>query len=315
MSVQYADILKATERIRPTAHRTPVLTSRCFDREAGRRTFFKCENFQRGGAFKIRGASNFIYSLTREQLGSGVVTYSSGNHAQAVAIAAEAVGAKATIVMPADAPHSKVEATRAHGAAIVSYDRVRESREEIGRRIARETGAVLVPPYDHPLTIAGQGTTAIELLEEVPEIGALVVPVGGGGLLAGCSLAAKALKPAIRVFGVEPEIANDTCLSLAAGHRVEIPAPPTIADGLRSTAPGEITFPIIQRHVEQVILVTETEIKETVKYLLSRLKILAEPSGAVAAAAVLFHKLPRGIPSAGIIISGGNVDFEVLAAL
>lgn len=307
-------IRAAAERIRPIAHRTPVLTSRSFDAEAGVQTFFKCENFQRGGSFKIRGASNFIYSLSRDELRRGVVAYSSGNHAQAVTIAAESVGAPATLVMPEDAPRSKVAATRAHGAAIVSYDRFRESREAIGRRIAAETGAVLVPPYDHPWTIAGQGTAALELLEEAPELEALVVPVGGGGLISGCAIAAKALRPAIRVFGAEPELANDTYLSLQAGRPVEIPIPPTVADGLRATQPGRITFPIIQRLVEGILLVTEQEIKETVKFLMSRLKIVVEPSGAVAAAAVLYRRLPPEVRRAGVILSGGNLDLETLAA-
>jgi threonine dehydratase len=306
-------IRAAAGRIRPVAHRTPVLTSRSFNAEAGLEAFFKCENFQRGGSFKIRGATNFIYSLTREELDCGVVAYSSGNHAQAVAIAAESVGARATLVMPRDAPRSKVAATRARGATIVTYDRFRESREEIGRRIAAETGAVLVPPYDHPWTITGQGTAALELLEEVGGLDALIVPVGGGGLISGCSIAAKALRPAIRVFGAEPELASDTYQSFEAGRRVEIPIPATIADGLRATQPGEITFPIIQSHVERILLVGEEEIKETVKFFFSRLKIVVEPSGAVAAAAVLFRRLPAGIGRAGIILSGGNVDFEDLA--
>jgi threonine dehydratase len=307
-------IRAAAERIRPIAHRTPVLTSRTFNAEAGLEAFFKCENFQRGGSFKIRGASNFIYSLSREELRRGVVSYSSGNHAQAVAIAAESVGAPATLVMPEDAPRSKVAATRAYGAAIVTYNRFRENREAIGRRIAAETGAVLVPPYDHPWTIAGQGTAALELLEQAPNIEALVVPVGGGGLISGCSIAVKGLRPAIRVFGAEPELANDTYLSLEAGRRIEIPTPLTVADGLRATQPGQITFPIIQRLVERIVLVTEQEIIETVKFLMSRLKIVVEPSGAVAAAAVLHRRLPPEIRRAGILISGGNVDLETLSA-
>ncbi len=315
MSVQPEDIRAAAERVRRIAHRTPVLTSRSFDREARLQAFFKCENFQRGGAFKIRGAANFIYSLDGDRLKNGVVAYSSGNHAQAVAIAAASVGAKATIVMPQDAPRSKLEATRAYGARIVFYDRRRESREQIGSRIAAESGAVLVPPYDHPWTIAGQGTTALELLEDAPELDALVVCVGGGGLISGCALAAKSFDRRIRIFGVEPELANDTWRSLKEGRRIEIPIPDTIADGLRATSPGELTFPIIQRHVERVLLVSEDEIRHTVKFLLARLKILAEPSGAVAAAAALFGKLPRSVRRAGIILSGGNVDFETLAAL
>jgi threonine dehydratase len=313
MSVEPQQIREAASRIRPIAHRTPVLTSRSFDAEAGVRAHFKCENFQRGGAFKIRGASNFIFSLPPDQVRKGVVAYSSGNHAQAVAIAARSVGTSATLVMPTDAPRSKMEATRAHGARIVTFDRLRESREEIGNRIARETGATLVPPFDHPWIIAGQGTAGLELLEDVPDLDALVVCIGGGGLLSGCSIAARDRNPGIRIFGVEPELGNDTWLSLRAGHRVEIPAPSTIADGLRSQKPGEITFPIVQRMVEQIALVSEEEIKATVKFLLTRMKILVEPSGAVAAAAVLFHKLPSDVRSAGIIVSGGNVDFEQLA--
>lgn len=313
LPVKAGEIFQAAERIRPIAHRTPVLTCRSFDEAAGVTAFFKCENFQRGGSFKIRGASNFIYSLTPDQLRRGVVAYSSGNHAQAVAIAAESVGAAATLVMPSDAPRSKVEATRAHGAAIVAFDRFRESREEIGNRISRESGAALVPPYDHVWTIAGQGTAAIEFLEAVADLDALVIPVGGGGLIAGCSIAARQINPRIRIFGAEPELANDTYLSFQSGDRQEIPMPTTIADGLRSTKPGAITFPIIQQNVEQILLVSEDEIKATVKFLLSRMKMLSEPSGAVAAAAVLHRKLPSGIRKAGIVISGGNVDFEALA--
>ena len=315
MSVRIDVIRRAAERIREIAHRTPVMTCRSFDARAGVRAWFKCENFQRGGSFKIRGASNFIFSLTPAERRAGVVAYSSGNHAQAVAIAAEWVGIPATLVMPEDAPRAKLEATRAHGARIVTYDRLRRSREEIGRRIAQETGAVLVPPYDHPRTIAGQGTAALEFLDQVRDLDALVVPIGGGGLVSGCSIAAHALRPGIRIFGVEPETAADTYLSLQAGRRVEVPNPPTIADGLRSPTPGEVTFPIIREHVEEVLLVSEQQIRETVKFLLMRMKILAEPSGAVAAAAVLYGKLPAGVQRAGIIVSGGNVDFETLAAL
>ncbi len=309
-------IREAALRIQPIAHRTPVLTSRSFDAETGGTcVFFKCENFQRGGAFKIRGASNFLYSLDAERLRRGVVAYSSGNHAQAVAIAARWTGTSATLVMPEDAPRSKMEATRAQGATIVTYDRQRESREAIAEKIAGETGATLVPPFDHPWIIAGQGTAALELIEEAPDIDALIAPVGGGGLLSGCAIAAKSIRPCIRVFGAEPEIANDTWQSFAAGRRIRIPAPETIADGLRATCPGEITFPILQRHAEQILLVSEAEIKATARFLLSRLKILVEPSGAAAAAAVLFRKLPPGVRSIGIVLSGGNVDFETLQSL
>jgi threonine dehydratase len=311
----FEDIQAASERIRPIAKRTPVMTSRGFDREAGIQAFFKCENLQTGGAFKIRGAANFLARLPKDQLARGVVAYSSGNHAQAVAIAARAAGCPATLVMPLDAPKSKVEATRAQGGKIVSYDRFKEDRTVIGNRIAAETGAALVPPFDHPWTIEGQGTTGLELLEDVSDPDAIVVQIGGGGLISGCSIVARHLKPKIRVIGVEPADGNDTFLSLAAQKRVEIPPPATIADGLRSHCPGEITFPIIQRNVDQVILVTDDEIRAAVKFLLARMKILVEPSGAVTAAAALFHKLPAGISRAGIVLSGGNLDFDFLATL
>ena len=278
------EIRAASERIRPIAKLTPVVTSRGFDAAAGVQAFFKCENFQTGGAFKIRGAANFLARLTQEQLARGVVAFSSGNHAQAVAIAARAAGTSATLVMPLDAPRSKMEATRAQGGNVVTYDRLKEDRAVIGKRIAAETGATLVPPFDHPWIIEGQGTAGLELLEEIPDLDAIVVPIGGGGLISGCSIAAKALKRDIRVIGVEPARANDTFLSLAAGKRIEIPPPETIADGLRVACPGEITFPLIQRHVERVVLVSEEEIRSAVKFLLIRLKILVEQSGAAPAA-------------------------------
>ena len=306
-------VREASERIRPLARRTPAFSSTSVNHVAGLDAHFKCENLQRGGAFKIRGASNLILSLPREDLRRGLVAFSSGNHAQAVAIVAKHVGSKATIVMPIDAPRNKVEATRNHGAEIVTYDRFRESREPIAQQILKDTGATLVPPFDHALVMAGQGTAALELLESVPQLDALVVPVGGGGLLAGCATIAKALHPDIRIFGAEPERANDTYLSFQAGSRVEIPLPDTIADGLRSQQPGKLTFPIMQRLVEQILLVTEDEIRETVKFLLMRMKLLVDASGAVAAAAVIHRKLPQGIRSAGVILSGGNVDFEELA--
>jgi threonine dehydratase len=309
------NIRQAAARIAPIARRTPVMTSRSFDREAGARAFFKCENFQRGGAFKIRGAANFVFSIPQPDLARGVVAFSSGNHAQAVAIAAKEVGARATLVMPLDAPKSKVAATRANGAEIVTYDRLREDREAIGAKISADTGATLVPPYDHAWTIAGQGTTALEFLAEVNDLDALVVCIGGGGLIAGCAIAAKSIAPGIRVFGVEPELANDTWRSFNKGERVGIEPPETIADGLRSPMPGALTFPIIQRLVESIVLVSEEEIKATVRFLLSRMKILVEPSGAVAAAAVMFRRLPPDLGRVGIILSGGNVDGDLLASL
>ncbi|MBZ5611629.1 MAG: pyridoxal-phosphate dependent enzyme [Acidobacteriia bacterium] len=313
--LELSDIQGAAARIRGLAHRTPVLTSRLFDARAGVSVFFKCENFQRGGAFKFRGASNFIYSIPKDQLSRGVVSYSSGNHAQAVALAAASVGIPATIVMPADAPKSKLEATRGYGARVVTYDRMTGNREAIGKQISEETGATLVPPYDHPWTIAGQGTAALEFLEQAPELDALVVPIGGGGLISGCAIAAKALRPGIRIFGVEPEDANDTYLSLRAGSRVEIPMPQTIADGLRATKPGAITFPIIQKHVEDVVLVSDAEIRDAMKFVITRMKLLVEPSGAATAAAVFHRKLPAGLKRVGVLVSGGNVDLEFLAQL
>lgn len=312
LAIQADDVRTAAERIRPLARRTPVFTSSGFDAEAGVRVFFKCENLQKGGAFKIRGAANLILSLPEEALARGVLAYSSGNHAQAVAIAAQHVGAPATIVMPQDAPRSKMEATRSRGARIITYDRFKESREQIAERIQKEGGSALVPPFDHPMIMAGQGTAALELLEETGPLDALITPVGGGGLLSGCATIAKSMNPAIRMLGAEPEGANDTFLSLIAGERIAV-QPDTIADGLRAPKPGELTFPIVRQLVERIVLVREEQIRATVKFLLSRLKILVEPSGAVSAAAVLFRKLPPGIRTVGVLLSGGNVDYEDLA--
>jgi threonine dehydratase len=309
-----ADVRAAAVRIRPLAKRTPILTSEDFDRAAGTRVFFKCENLQTGGAFKIRGASNLILSLTPDELARGVVAFSSGNHAIAVATAARYAGASATIVMPADAPRTKLEAARAQGARIVTYDRLREKREEIAARILAETGATLAPPFDHPLIIAGQGTAGLELLEDVPDLEALITPLGGGGLFAGCATIARDMRPSIRLFGVEPEDANDTALSLQAGERRSVPLPHTIADGLRSPEPGELTFPILRQTIEQVAVVSDDEIRAAVRFLLLRLKILVEPSGAVGAAALLAGKLPRGIGRVGVILSGGNLDLDQLAS-
>ncbi|MGC9948726.1 MAG: threonine/serine dehydratase [Bryobacteraceae bacterium] len=309
-----AGVRAAAARIRPLAKRTPVLVSSEFDDAAGARVFFKCENLQTGGAFKIRGASNLILSLPPADLPRGVVAFSSGNHAIAVAIAARYAGAAATIVMPADAPRSKLETARAHGARIVPYDRLTESRESIAARILAESGATLVPPFDHPMIAEGQGTAALELLEDLPDLDALIAPVGGGGLLSGCATIAKEMRPSIRLFGVEPADGNDTFLSFQAGERRSIPLPQTIADGLRAPQPGELTFPIIRRWVERILLVTDDEIRAAVKFLLTRLKILVEPSGAVGAAALLFGKLPAGIANVGVILSGGNMDLDQLAA-
>jgi threonine dehydratase len=309
LAIQADDVRAAAGRIRPLARRTPVMTSTGFDSEAGVRAWFKCENLQRGGAFKIRGASNLVLSLGKDALAHGVVAYSSGNHAQATAIAAEHVRVPATIVMPEDAPKSKMQSTRAHGARIVTYNRFKDSREAIAQSILKETGATLIPPFDHPMIMAGQGTAALELLDETGPLDALIAPVGGGGLLAGCATIAKAINPAVRVFGAEPAGANDTYLSMQSGERVTI-HPDTIADGLRSPKPGELTFPVLKQLVERIILVGEDEIRAAAKFVLLRMKILVEPSGAVPIAAVMFRKLPPEIRTVGVVISGGNVDFE-----
>jgi threonine dehydratase len=304
-AIQPADVREAAARIAPLIRRTPVL----FDVVDERRVFFKCENLQRGGAFKLRGASNLILSLAPEQLRRGIVTYSSGNHAQAVAIAAAHVGAQASIVMPEDAPRIKIESTRKYGARIVTYNRFTQNREEIAAGILNETGGTLAPPFDHPMIMAGQGTAALELLTDSGPLDALIAPVGGGGLLAGCATIARDLHPGVRMFGVEPETANDTFLSLAAGRRVRV-EPDTIADGLRSPTPGQLTFPVIQRLVEAILLVSEEEIRAAARRLLLEWKLVVEPSGAVSAAAVFFGRLPAEIGSVGVVLSGGNVDFE-----
>lgn len=316
MTVTIDDVRAAAGRIRALAKNTPVMHSRLFDEAAGGvECYFKCENLQRGGAFKIRGALNFLMALPEEDRKRGVVTFSSGNHAQAVAMAAAHLKLAATIVMPTDTPKAKMESTKAYSPKIVLFDRMKESREEIASKIAAETNAVILPSYDHPWIAAGQGTAALELLAEKPDLDAVFVPVGGGGLLAGTAVAAKAHNSQIRVFGVEPELASDWYQSLKAGKRVAVPPPLTIADGLRTPIPGEVTFPIVQQLVEEVLLVSEDEIKAAVRFLLSRLKLLTEPSGAVPAAALLHKKVPSGIRKAGIILSGGNVDFDVLAEI
>ncbi len=293
-------VREAAERIKPLARRTPVLNYE--------NIYFKCENLQRGGSFKIRGASNLILSLTAEQAAKGVVAFSSGNHAQAVAIAAKHVGAPATIVMPQDAPKSKMEPTRALGATIVTYNRLTDDREAIAAKLMGETGATLVPPYDHEMIMAGQGTAALELLEEVPDLDAIVTCVGGGGMTAGCAVIAKSINPGIRIFGAEPELANDTFLSFQAGKRIEIAPPETIADGLRSPSPGKLTFPVLQELVEAILLVSEDNLRSTMKFFLSQMKLVVEPSGAASTAAVMAGKLPRGIGKVGVIVSGGNID-------
>ncbi|HZD87358.1 MAG TPA: threonine/serine dehydratase [Gaiellaceae bacterium] len=315
MTFELEDVERAARRLYGVAHRTPVVTSRTLDGLAGARVHVKTECFQRGGAFKFRGAYNKISSLDDDALRRGVLAYSSGNHAQAVALAAGLLGSHATILMPEDAPTAKVDATRGYGAEVVTYDRWTESREEIGARLAAERGLELVKPYDDPLVMAGQGTVALELLEEVPELDLLVAPVGGGGLIAGCSTVVKTLRPASRVVGVEPEVGDDTRRSLAAGERVRIDVPHTIADGLQATEPGELTFEVNRRRLDEVVTVTDGEIVAAMTFLFDRLKLVAEPSGAVGVAALLAGKLDAGGRTAGVVVSGGNVGAARFAEL
>jgi threo-3-hydroxy-L-aspartate ammonia-lyase len=311
--LSFDHILEARERLRGVAHRTPVVSSSQFNAQAGCEVFFKCENLQRAGAFKFRGAYNKISSLEAGVRAKGVLAYSSGNHAQATALAAKLFDIPAVIVMPSDAPQIKITGTRGYGAEIVLYDRFKESRESIGDRLCRERGLTLVPPFDDYLIMAGQGTAALELLEEAPELDVLLAPTSGNGLLAGCAVAARALRPSIRLFGVEPEAGNDTWLSMRKGERVEIEVPRTIADGLQTPAPGKLSFPIVQKLVEDILLVSDQELVETLRFILERMKLMVEPSGAAAAAAVRHHKFDAAGLRVGVILSGGNMDLDRLA--
>jgi threonine dehydratase len=261
----------------------------------------------------MRGATNKLLSLTEEERRRGVVAFSSGNHAQAVALASRDAGVSATIAMPSDAPRAKLAATRGYGARVVFYDRQREDREQVARRIAEAEGLTVVPPFDDYPVIAGQGTCGLELLEEVPDLDALLTPCGGGGLFAGASTAARALRPGVRCFPVESELSDDTRQSFRKGERVRIPPPATVADGMRTQTPGALTFPVLQANAEDVLTVSEDEIVEALRFLLFRMKILVEPTGAVAVAAALFGKLPRDVRTVGVVLSGGNVDPEALA--
>jgi threonine dehydratase len=309
------DVRTAAARLDGVANRTPVLTSRTLDERAGASVYVKAECFQRGGAFKFRGAYNKIASLDANARARGVLAYSSGNHAQAVAIASRLLGTSATIVMPEDAPTAKLEATRGYGAEIVMYDRWTESREEIGRQLAEERGVALVRPYDDPLVMAGQGTTALELLDDVPELDVFVAPVGGGGLIAGCATAVTALRSGIRVIGVEPEAGDDTRRSLESGERVNVGIPKTIADGLQSPEPGELTFDVNRTLLSEIVTVTDDEILDAMAFLFDRMKVVTEPSGAVGIAALLTGRIQAPGKKIGIVISGGNVGVGRFATL
>jgi threonine dehydratase len=308
-------IQEAATRIEGHVHQTPVLTSRTFNERAGCEVFFKCENLQRAGAFKIRGATNKILALTDEEKRRGVAAFSSGNHAQAVALASREAGVGAVIAMPDDAPKAKVAATRGYGAEIVFYDRHKQDREAVAIEIAQRDGRVLVPPYDDLMILAGQGTCGLEFIEERPDLDALLTPCSGGGLFAGVSTAAKAMKTRIRCFPVEPDTADDTRQSFLKGERVSIPPPPTLADGLRVQSPGSLTFPILQQTAEDVLTVSDDEIMETMKFFLLRMKLLVEPSGAAAAAAVLYRKIPTDAKRVGVVLSGGNIDGDLLTKI
>src|SRR5438552_4880611 len=314
-AISLTDVRQAAERLRGIANHTPVVTSRTVDALVGAQVFFKCENLQRGGAFKFRGAYNRLVALSAEERQRGVVAFSSGNHAQGVALAARELGISATIVMPTDAPELKLAATREYGAEVVTYDRLTEDREAIARNLADARGLTLVPPYDHPLIMAGQGTAALELIEEVGTLDWLLLPVGGGGLLSGCVVAATGLLPAIKVVGVETATSNDWELSLGAGQPVRIPPPDTIADGMRTQQPGALTFPIVQRLAHGVLTVSDAEVKDAVRFLLLRLKLLVEPTGAVPVALLLCGRLDLRGQRVGVILSGGNADPGLLAQI
>lgn len=311
----YDDVVRAHERIAPHAHRTPVLTSRLTDAELGLSLFLKCENLQRMGAFKFRGAFNALSRFDAEQRRAGVVAYSSGNHAQAVALAASLLGIPATIVMPHDAPAAKLAATKGYGANVVSYDRYTEDREEIGKALAEERGLTLIPPYDHPHVMAGQGTAAKELFEETGPLDALFVPLGGGGLLSGSLLSAGALSPSCEVYGVEPEAGDDGRRSLRAGRIVHIDTPATIADGAQTQHLGAHTFPVIRDRVTDIVTASDAQLVDCMRLFASRMKLVVEPTGCLGlAGATALAERYRG-RRVGVIVSGGNVDVPRFAAL
>jgi threonine dehydratase len=309
----FEDVMMASSRIAGSARRTPVLTSRTSDAATGAMLFFKAENLQRAGAFKFRGAYNAIAALEPETRKRGVIAFSSGNHAQAIAYAAALQGVASTIVMPMDAPTMKVAATKGYGAKVVFYDRYGEDREAISRRLSEESGGALIPPYDHPDVIAGQGTAALELCEEMGEIDMFVTPLGGGGLLAGSALAVRAMSPNCSIVGVEPEAGNDGQQSLAKGEVVRIPIPKSIADGALTPSLGEHTFPIIRDAVERIVTVTDAQLVATMRFFAERMKIVVEPTGCLAAAAIFNGVLDCKDKRVGIVLSGGNVDLAALA--
>jgi threonine dehydratase len=314
LPVSYGDVAAAAEKLKGVAHRTPALTSRTVDERTGARVFFKCENLQRMGAFKFRGAYNALWNLDAGQKRRGVVAYSSGNHAQAVALAGRLLGVAAVIVMPDDAPAVKLDATRGYGAEVIVYNRDTEDREEISRALAKQRGLTMIPPFDHPHVIAGQGTAAQELIEDVGPLDYLLVPCGGGGLISGCAVAANHLSPGVTVIGVEPAAGDDVTRSFRTGTLQSVHNPDTIADGARTSAPGALTLPLILHHVRDMLTVTDEELLRSMLYLWERMKIVIEPTGALGAAALLEGGLDARGARVGVIISGGNVDLKNLAA-
>jgi threonine dehydratase len=311
----FDDVAAAARRIEGHAHRTPVLRSRTADEELGAQLFFKCENLQRIGAFKFRGAFNALAKFDEQQRRGGVVAFSSGNHAQAIALAARILGMPATIVMPHDAPATKVAATKGYGGQVVIYDRYKDDREQIGRELAQKHGMTLIPPYDHPDVMAGQGTAAMELFEETGSLDALFVPLGGGGLLSGTALATRALAPQCKLYGVEPEAGNDGQQSFRSGSIVHIDTPSTIADGAQTQHLGQHTFAVIRRDVDDVLTASDAQLVEAMRFFATRMKLVVEPTGCLGFAAAREMKAQlRGL-RVGVLISGGNVDVERLGAL
>ena len=312
-AINFDDITQAAARLQGVAHRTPVLTSRIANEMASAELFFKCENFQRMGAFKFRGAYNALAQFSESQKKRGVCAFSSGNHAQGIALSAQLLGIPATIVMPLDSPAVKMSATRGYGAEVITYDRYKEDREAIGKKLSQERGMTLIPPYDHAHVMAGQGTAALELLEEVEQLDTLIVCLGGGGLISGCAVAAKHLNPKIRVIGVEPEAGNDAQQSKAAGKIIKIDTPKTIADGAQTQYVGQLTFPVIQELVDEIVTVSDAQLIEAMRFAASRMKMVIEPTGGLAMAAAMQGVVNVKGQRVGIIISGGNVDIAQLA--
>jgi threonine dehydratase len=315
LAISYADVAEAAGRLHGVAHRTPVLTSRTADERAGAQLFFKCENLQRIGAFKFRGAYNALAHFSADQRQRGAIAFSSGNHAQAVALAARLLGMPAVIVMPQDAPRMKIEATRGYGAEVILYDRYTQDREALAKQLAAERGLTLVPPYDHAHVMAGQGTAAKELIEDVGPLDALLVCVGGGGLISGCAVAATRLAPGCRVIGVEPAAGNDVQQSLRKGEIVHIDVPQTIADGAQTQHAGQLTFPVIKALVADIVTVTDAQLVRMMRFFFERMKIVVEPTGCLAAAAALERAVELDGQRVGVIVSGGNVDCARFAQL